>query len=314
MVQEDAKVSIILPTYNGARYIRRSIDSCLQQTYKNIELIIVDDSSTDETPDIVKSYKDERIKYIRHQKNRGLPSGLNTGFANAVGHYLTWTSDDNYYATNAIEKMVKFSKERDCQFVYCDFYLFNDENPSNLKLITKPDVTAFEIGNSIGACFLYSREVKKAVGEYDPDTILAEDYDYWIRVSQKFPMCHLNEPLYFYRVHGESLTSRFSRQYEIQAVSILVRIKSNLMDVEEATRQFIDLIAEKMALTSKPLPPVFLIGFITFKRIMRPLYRFLTRMRFAEKINKILRDFQMRRISFNNAKSSLKDIINSPLI
>jgi len=73
-----SKVSIVLPTYNGAKYIRQSIDSCLNQTYKNIELIIVNDGSTDGTPEIIRSYEDGRIKYLTHEKNKGLPHALNT--------------------------------------------------------------------------------------------------------------------------------------------------------------------------------------------------------------------------------------------
>src|SRR3989304_1114440 len=112
------KVSIVLPTYNGARYIRQSIDSCVHQTYRNIELIIVDDASTDNTPEIIASYKDERIKYFRHEKNMGLPHALNAGFAEANGDCLTWTSDDNYYAKEAIEKMLSFLIKKSSSFIY----------------------------------------------------------------------------------------------------------------------------------------------------------------------------------------------------
>lgn len=72
MMGAPVKVSIVLPTHNGARYLRQSIDSCLNQTYKNLELIIVDDGSIDVTPDIIMSYQDKRIKYIRHEKKKGL--------------------------------------------------------------------------------------------------------------------------------------------------------------------------------------------------------------------------------------------------
>src|SRR3989338_10314783 len=101
------KVSIVLPTYNGARYLRQSIDSCLSQTYKNIELIIVDDCSTDETPDIVHSYNDPRIRYVRNKTNQRLPRSLNIGFALTTAEYLTWTSDDNEFLPQAIETMLK---------------------------------------------------------------------------------------------------------------------------------------------------------------------------------------------------------------
>ncbi len=133
MKQNKPLVSIILPTYNGEKYIKKSIESCLNQTYPNIELIIVNDASKDNTAVIVKSFKDSKIKYIKHKYNMGLPNSLNTGFTNAKGNYLTWTSDDNFYDKKAIEKMLNFLKKKKCSFVYCDMYKFDEKNP--LKLL-----------------------------------------------------------------------------------------------------------------------------------------------------------------------------------
>ena len=119
---QQPNVSIILPVYNGARYLAQAIDSCLNQTYRNIELIIVDDCSTDETPAIVRSYTDPRIRYVRNKTNRRLPQSLNIGFALATGEYLTWTSDDNEFLPHAIETMLKILMEdKAVDFVYSDY-------------------------------------------------------------------------------------------------------------------------------------------------------------------------------------------------
>src|SRR5258708_28767526 len=104
-MKQQAKVSIVLPSYNGASYLKQSIDSCLAQTHKNIELIIVNDGSYDDTEKIVKSYNDLRITYLKSTLTRGISASLNKGFSKATGEYLTWTSDDNYYVPTAIEKM-----------------------------------------------------------------------------------------------------------------------------------------------------------------------------------------------------------------
>src|SRR5438128_1966436 len=98
MSQHQKLVSVILPTHNGSKYLRQSIESCLSQTYLDIELIVVDDGSMDETSAILESLTDDRVRKIRHQTNRGLSAALNTGCAEARGEYLTWTSDDNLYA------------------------------------------------------------------------------------------------------------------------------------------------------------------------------------------------------------------------
>ncbi len=100
-------VSVILPVYNGEDTIAESIDSVLAQTYQNLELVIVNDCSTDGTQAILKEYeaKDRRVRVIDNSVNLKLPRSLNVGFSDAKGEYLTWTSDDNLYHPSAIEEM-----------------------------------------------------------------------------------------------------------------------------------------------------------------------------------------------------------------
>ena len=210
MMEASAKVSIVLPTYNGAKYLRQSIDSCLNQTYKNIELIIVDDGSMDETPQIIGSYQDERIKYVRHDKNKRLPYALNTGFAMATGEYLTWTSDDNYYAENAIESMVALLQiNKAIDFVYANYYAIND-NGAVLQSISVGPSESLKEYNCIGSCFLYSRKVYEVLGGYNPDAFLAEDYEYWIRIFKRFRMQKLDKFVYWHRLHPRSLTGQYA--------------------------------------------------------------------------------------------------------
>lgn len=306
MDEKQPKVSIVLPTYNGSKYIRQSIDSCLNQTYKNIELIIVDDCSIDETPEIIKSYKDERIKYIRHEKNMGLPHALNTGFTEAIGEYLTWTSDDNYYTDDAIEKMISFLNSMNGSFIYCDYYVLNYINKMNLQPIRRlPDPKMLKDHNCIGACFLYSKEIKEKIGCYDTDTFLAEDYDYWIRVSKKFTMLHSNEPLYYFRVHENSLYN--SRYYDVKTVDFLVRIKNNIAEIKQVTYLFIDLIVEKNINSS---PESLKIAFRLIKKIkLLWVYKLLITMIYRKKINELIDDFKMKKINFKTAKICLRNII-----
>lgn len=238
-----AKISVVLPTFNGSEYLSQSIASCLGQTYRNVELIIVDDGSTDETPYILGSYKDERIKQIRHDNNRGLPHALNSGFSAAKGDYLTWTSDDNIYAPDAFEKMVAYLEQSGFSFVYCDFYRFRNDETHNLTIDRLPEQADLKKGNRIGPCFLYTREVYTVIGDYDPDAILAEDYDYWVRVSKKFSISHLSEPLYFFREHAGSLYQ--SKYFEVKVADYLVRLKNRIADDEEVARLIINLLMEK---------------------------------------------------------------------
>lgn len=117
-------ISIVLPIYNGEKYMRQSIDSVLAQTYINWELLIIDDGSTDRTASIATEYttKDARIHYYKNPKNLRLPKTLNRGFSLAHGDYLTWTSDDNYYYPTALEVMYRTLQQQNQEFAFasCD--------------------------------------------------------------------------------------------------------------------------------------------------------------------------------------------------
>ncbi len=223
-------VSIILPTYNGSRYLCQSVESCLRQTYTNIELIVVDDGSTEDIAGILSRYTDSRLRYVRHAKNLGLPHALNTGFRHSTGQYLTWTSDDNYYVNNAIEEMVRFLQAYpEVDFVYADSYILDERDGNTRPEVQRsPPLRDLVVRNGIGACFLYKRKVYEAIGEYNPRFVLAEDYDYWIRVAQQFRMQRLFRPLYYYRFHGGSLTSRYDPKVVLEVTRLVKQVHNIL--------------------------------------------------------------------------------------
>lgn len=203
-------VSIILPVYNGQKYIRESIESIINQTYKNWELLILDDCSLDDTPNIVNEYvlKDERIKYYKNEKNLKLPRNLNKGFSLSKGEYLTWTSDDNIYKPEAIEKMVNILETTGKQFVYASCRIIDSQGKEiEYIMVDEKNKKSILGSNPVGACFLYTREVYKTVGDYDPDCILVEDLDYWQRICSIYDPACISEILYFYRWHDDALTS-----------------------------------------------------------------------------------------------------------
>lgn len=204
------KVSIVLPTYNGAQYLRKSVESIIGQTFQDWELIIVDDCSTDDTPELVEIFAtiDSRVHVIHNNSNQKLPKSLNIGFGAAQGEYLTWTSDDNMYLPEALEQMKAYL----------------DANP-NVKMVRAPIATIDEMGNilspeleynfdmlplvnQIGACFMYRRSVLTEIGQYNEELFGVEDYDYWLRVYEKYSFIgNLRKVLYHYRVHAQSLTA-----------------------------------------------------------------------------------------------------------
>lgn len=208
------RVSVVLPTYNGERYIEEAVRSVLKQTYQNLELIVVDDCSTDGTAEVVRRYaqQDGRIHLIRNAENQKLPRSLNIGFRQAAGDYLTWTSDDNYYDEDAIEEMVSFlERNPQAAMVYCDMYDLCEDGTRMRSNRVRPARYLYS-GSNFGACFLYRRQAAEIVGEYDPDMFLAEDYDYVLRISKQFAVCHFPICKYTYRIHQESLSQTRTRE------------------------------------------------------------------------------------------------------
>jgi glycosyltransferase involved in cell wall biosynthesis len=203
-------ISVVLPTHNGRRFVDESIESVIKQTCQDWELIIVDDASTDTTPVRIDwwSTQDERITVLHLPKNRTLPGALNDGFARAKGDFHTWTSDDNWYHPDALARMLDvLQREPDVAIVYAD-RINVDEYGMVIKRHDSGSADDLSMMNSIGACFLYRSAVTTTLNGYDENLFGAEDYDFWLRAALRFRFRRLPEPLYFYRLQGESLTEK----------------------------------------------------------------------------------------------------------
>jgi glycosyltransferase involved in cell wall biosynthesis len=289
---EKGKISIVLPTYNGSKYIRQSIESCLNQTYKNFELIIVDDCSKDNTPQVIKSYNDPRIRYIRNEKNQRLPKSLNVGFNQAVGEYLTWTSDDNLYTPTALQEMIDTLQSSNYDFVYADIYKFHDDRINEAVHEKLPTYKTLKTNNCVRACFLYTRKVLETVGGYDPDMELLEDYDYWVRISKNFYMHHLERPLYYYRLHGQSLWG--SRLGEIRVAEFLFKLKFDTSNIQETNYMLKDFI-------------------ITRKKGPYLWNKILVYLNFSKKLEDFLRAYKTGQMSFTQTRMGIYHTIKNYL-
>lgn len=225
MISTSPLISIMLPVYNGTRYLKESIQSCLDQTYVHWELLIVDDASTDQTPTIIAEFtaKDSRVRCIRHETNKRLPAALNTGFAHARGEYLTWTSDDNLYHPQALEEMVKvLASNSTVDFVYSDYDVISESGQLVQTIIAEPPIQLIQ-GHTGLACFLYRRRIYEQIGGYSEDLFLAEDYDYWLRILVSgFHMSPLHKSLYQYRRHPHSLTDEYRERRLLAAERALL--------------------------------------------------------------------------------------------
>jgi glycosyltransferase involved in cell wall biosynthesis len=308
-------VSIILPTYKRAHVLPYAIRSVLNQTYTNLELVIVDDNSPDDTPAVVTSFNDPRIRHVRNDPNLKLPRALNRGFSLAHGEYLTWTSDDNIYAPDAIEKMVDAMKSGNCDFVYADYYHFV-ELDTNLQPIAPhhirlPSHVQLERSNHIGACFLYTRKLYEEIGDYDPELFLVEDYDYFMRIAKRFKMIHIPEPLYYFRRNDETLFC--SRFCEVKASDVLVRYKNDMLDEYTALEAVITIILRNIEGLKHPLLRW------AYRMVQNTSYRLTVlhksiatdylRWRLRGRVVSVLDEYHTGRATFKEARDTLMNIM-----
>jgi len=200
------RVSVVLPTWNHGDFIEQSIDSVLAQTLTVLELIVVDDGSTDDTLQRLERYHDPRMTVVALGENRKIPAALNAGFAHARGEYWTWTSADNWMLPQCLATLARALDDHpEVGLVYASHYFVGDREGVSIK---QPFDRARLLGgdNVVGPCFMYRRSVAEEVGPYDPACFGAEDYDMWLRIAARHPLLALQDVLYVYRYHARTVT------------------------------------------------------------------------------------------------------------
>lgn len=212
---DDAKpmISIILPVYNGSKFLAKCIESCLNQTYDRLELIVVNDCSTDDSLEIMEHFAqlDDRIRIVNNESNKKLPASLNVGHNAAKGRLLTWISHDNLYHPNALMELSKPILSEGFDIVYSNLQHINEAGIEG-KAIHLPEIESLIFGNCVAASFLYRKEVFQRNKGYNENLFLVEDYDFWLRAFLHSRYKHLEQVLYKYRIQDQSLTSLISKQ------------------------------------------------------------------------------------------------------
>ncbi len=225
-------ISVVLPVYNGEKYLRYSIESVLNQTYKDIELVIVNDCSTDNTVSIIEEYMkvDSRVKLINNTSNQKLPKSLNIGFSNCSGDYFTWTSDDNIMLANALEVLLDNLKEKDVDLVFSRCETIDEDGKVLGKTELYKDLNEIYYNNIVLASFLYKREVHEKLCGYDVNKFLVEDYDFWLRAYSMFKFAFVPDVLYEIRFHNDKLGVKRLEDVKLGKIQLL---KNNLMNVND---------------------------------------------------------------------------------
>ena len=195
-------VSVILPTFNRAKEINRSVYSILNQTYKDFELIIVDDCSTDCTQEIINEIRDSRIKYIRHETNKGAAAARNTGIKAAQGNLIAFQDSDDEWIPEKLAKQVRVisALPENVGVVYSGFWKLGKQK----KYIPSKNITIKEgmiynqllHGNFVGMpVSIIRRECFDTVGGFNEHLRALEDWELFLRISTHFKFKYIDEPL-----------------------------------------------------------------------------------------------------------------------
>lgn len=201
-------VSIIMPSYNTADYIGESINSILNQTYQNFEIIIVDDCSTDNTDEVIAGFKDDRIKYLKNEENSGAAISRNRAIRNAKGKWVAFLDSDDVWMPEKLEKQIKFMEENDYKFTCTDYRIrLNGEWMPYINtgpmVVNKRRMYNYNYFSTITV--MYDREYVGLV--QIPDLKKRNDYAMWLKIIEKTNCYRLKECLSFYYKHDGSISS-----------------------------------------------------------------------------------------------------------
>ncbi len=234
-------ISVIVSLYNYKKYIKYCVQSILNQTYKNFELIVVDDCSTDNSYEKAKKFekKDNRVKVIRLDKNSGYSRAKNDGIIRSKGEYITTLDADDMMTKKSLEIRIKNMLNHKVQFIYADAIMvkndisLNDCYGLNMEKIkdVKIKIAHYDPSNGIynihAQSVMMNRDVYKKYGLYDENLRSRSDREMWWRLfgkspsdKQKIKSYYLNEPVAYYRYHRFSMWRKRKRkpEYDLKVI------------------------------------------------------------------------------------------------
>ena len=202
------KVSVVIPTYNRAHLICETIDSILAQTYKDYEIIVVDDGSTDNTQEVLKRYGD-KVRYF-YQQNQGQASAWNFAVRQSSGEYIALLDSDDLWLPQKLEWQTEvLDKNPEIGFVCSEIYAFRENGTiahwKKEKSKKENFESMFEGNFIINPTVLMRKRCFEDVGGFDVKLRTTQDYDLWLRLTRKYKFLYMNIPLVKYRLHSQNL-------------------------------------------------------------------------------------------------------------
>lgn len=229
----EPKVTVLMPVYNGEKYLREAIDSVLSQTFSDFEFLIINDGSTDNSVEIIKNYNDSRIRLIHNDKNRGIVFSRNRGLEESRGEYIAILDCDDIAYPRRLEKQLKFLDAHPDFGVIGSWVKLIDSAGQPTGVIWKNRISPEKIPSFLlfGNCFAHSSTIIRAKAIppelYQPFEISC-DYDLWIRMSKKWKLWSLPEILTKYRVHQKGVSKSKQELLNQEIKKILIGQLANL--------------------------------------------------------------------------------------
>lgn len=205
-------ISIILPVYNASKFIDDTINTVLEQTYTNFELLLVNDCSIDDSVEKIKKYKDKRIKLINNDKNSGAAITRNNGIKEANGKFICFLDADDLWDKTKLEKQINFMKEKDCEFSFTGYEFANENGIPNGKKVFVPKMLDYK--QSLKNTTIWTSTVMLNMARlskddiYMPNVRRGQDTATWWKILKKIDCAYgLNEILSYYRRTNNSLSA-----------------------------------------------------------------------------------------------------------
>lgn len=228
-MKKKPKLSVVMPVFNGEKYLKEAIKSILDQTYKDFELIIIDDGSTDNTLKIISKFQDQRIKLYRNRKNLGLVPSLNTGLFKSSGLYIARCDADDIYDKERFRKQIQFlSINLEYILVSSNAILIDEKGRSINKLIFPEKNENIRNGLQkkniiIHASVMFRKSIVSQIGGYRHFfNSGAEDYDLWLRLLSQGKFYNFQNFFIKRRIYQSAYSQKF--HYRIELMAIIARL------------------------------------------------------------------------------------------
>ncbi len=212
-MNEEIPITVLMPVYNGEKYICEAIDSILNQTFTNFEFLIINDGSVDKTEELIKSYSDRRIKLV-NQLNGGVSVALNTGLNHALGKYIARFDADDICYSSRLEEQYKFLEQNpeyvliggDADYVsQTGEFVFSYKNTGHTDAEIREKI--YEKNPIIHSTVLFPKKIIKEIGGYDVKAYTFEDHLLWVKLIRHGKVCNFKKPLIKVRLNPESVTT-----------------------------------------------------------------------------------------------------------